>query len=139
MAITYTNNIYTYIIKPLEDLIQAEFIQVKISYEEHSGTKSFLITPNGDTLVELRGHGQVRQYGVIVSYGFRKGGRYSRVDQYKHLTEIGERFKRLIWNYTDGTNWFDGKCDDIRYEQDEDDMELFKAIIDCSFSREEVI
>ena len=87
----------------------------------------------------LRGAGQVRDYSVQITYQYIAGADYQKDIQFKHLSEIAERFKRLIWNNTDGDNWFDGRVDSISYEQDDDAKENFRAIIDCSFSREEVI
>ena len=135
MAITYVNNIHDYIVEPLEDLLEAEFTE-DIGFGEHIGIE---IIPNGDELVELRGCGQIRDYSVSIIYSYNAGVEYQRDEQYQHLSNIGERIKRLIWNNTDGSNWFDGKVDSIEYEQDEEDRELFRATLECAFSREEVI
>ena len=133
--ITYTNNINDYIVEPLENILEAEFAE-DIGFGEHVGIE---ILPITDNLGDLRGNGQVREYTINIIYSYRAGSDYQRDDQYLHLTNIGERIKRLIWNNTDGSNWFDGRVESIEYEQDEDDKELFRAKLECAFSREEVI
>jgi hypothetical protein len=136
---TYVNNIFTYIIDPLDLLIQNEFSGVPITFDEPVGNESFLIVPSGDELMGLRGAGQVRDYSVEVTYTYKAGADYQKDIQFQHLTEIAERFKRLVWDNTDGSNWFDGRVESIEYGQDEENAELFTAKIECSFSREEVI
>ena len=139
MAITYDNNIYTYIINPLEILIKAEFKNVKINYDKHTGDHSLVIIPDGDELVDLRSGGQIRDYLIQIIYTLKKGGEYVKSKQLNHITEYAERMRRLIWNNSNGSNWFNGRVSDIGYSRDEDDPELFMATLDCAFTREEVI
>lgn len=138
MAIEYTNNIYTNIISPLDKLIQDEFEGVSITYDEPNGNESFQILPTNDELLGMRGNGQVRDYSVQITYTYKQGAEYQKDVQLQHLANVAERLKRLIWNNTDGDNWFDGRVDSINYEQ-ESEGEDYKAVIECSFSREEVI
>ena len=143
MAIAYDNNLYTYIINPLEDLIQAEF-GGKINYDEHKGTRSIVIKTDGDELVDLRSGGQIRDYLIQIIYTVKKGGEYVKAKQLREVTEYAERMRRLIWNNSNysagGTDyWFNGRVSDIDYSRDEDDPELTIATLDCAFTREEVI
>ena len=135
MSTSFTNNINTKIIVPFEVLIKEEFASDDVGFNG----KDFEIIPQEDVLLGLRGAGQVRDYSVQVIYKYKAGADYKRDDQFEHLSNIAERFKTLLWNNTDTDNWFDCRVDSINYEQDEDDKELFKAIIDCTFSREETI
>ena len=139
MAITYTNNFYTYIITPLDKIIQDEFEGVQITYDVPSGDEYFSVVPTSDELLGLRGSGQVREYSVQITYTYKQGAEYQKDVQLQHLANVAERFKRLMWNNTDTSNWFDGRVDSISYEQDDDAKENFKTVIECSFSREEVI
>ena len=129
MAITFTNTIYDDVIDSLATIINDEFT-IPIHYDEHRGNQSFLLTPESDTLLEHLSSGISREYSISVEYQVKSGGTYNK-NSFKQVSNIMERFKRLVFNninYSNGTSWFDGRVTDIEYSRDEDDETLLKGV-----------
>jgi hypothetical protein len=129
MAITFTNTIYDDVIDSLATIINDEF-SIPIHYDEHRGNQSFLLTPESDTLLEHLSSGISREYSILVEYQVKSGGTYNK-NSFKQVSNIMERFKRLVFNninYSSGTSWFDGRVTDIEYSRDEDDETLLKGV-----------
>ena len=164
MAITYNNVFNDYVVEPLMEIMSGEFLGMPIRLEEPGGSQSFHLTPNNDSLEELRGRGQLRSYGVEVIYRYEKGGSYDK-EVVNQLSIIAERFKRLIdnnrnfsvkshwvdehgtWGSTstvwsanrDTYCWHSARVESIDYEQDEEDKNtrIVKMQFECF--REEVL
>ena len=129
MPITFTNTIYDDVIDNLATIINDEFT-TPIHYDEHRGNQSFLLTPESDTLLEHLSSGISREYSISVEYQVKSGGTYNK-NSFKQVSNIMERFKRLVFNninYSSGTSWFDGRITDIDYSRDEDDETLLKGV-----------
>tara|TARA_R110002110_G_scaffold156731_5_gene352208 strand:+ start:265 stop:687 length:423 start_codon:yes stop_codon:yes gene_type:complete len=129
MPITFTNTIYDDVIDSLATIINDEFT-IPIHYDEHRGNQSFLLTPESDTLLEHLSSGISREYSISVEYQVKSGGTYNK-NSFKQVSNIMERFKRLVFNninYSSGTSWFDGRITDIDYSRDEDDGTLLKGV-----------
>ena len=129
MPITFTNTIYDKIIENLATIINDEFA-ISIHYDEHRGNNSFLLIPESDTLLEHLSSGISREYSISVEYQVKSGGNYNK-NSFKQVSNIMERFKRLVFNiinYSSGTSWFDGRVTDIEYSRDEDDETLLKGV-----------
>ena len=117
----------------LEKLLEAEF-NLPVSWDAPKGTESFVLTPDGDDLVELLSKGQTRSYAVSIQYVMSKPGKFENVKS--HLTKRAERVKRLFApdNYSNyspsGTyKWHDGRISSITYTQDEESPEIKQADI----------
>ena len=129
MAITFTNTIYDDVIDSLATIINDEFA-IPLHYDEHRGNQSFLLIPESDTLLEHLSSGISREYSILVEYQVKSGGTYNK-NSFKQVSNIMERFKRLVFNninYSSGTSWFDGRVTDIEYSRDEDDETLLKGV-----------
>lgn len=129
MPVDFTNTIYDKIIENLATIINAEFT-IGIQYDEHRGNQSFLLIPESDTLLEHLSSGISREYSISVEYQVKSGGNYNK-NSFKQVSNIMERFKRLVFNninYSSGTSWFDGRVTDIEYSRDEDDETLLKGV-----------
>jgi len=129
MPITFTNTIYDDVIESLATIINDEFA-VPLHYDEHRGNQSFLLIPESDTLLEHLSSGISREYSILVEYQVKSGGTYNK-NSFKQVSNIMERFKRLVFNninYSSGTSWFDGRVTDIEYSRDEDDETLLKGV-----------
>ena len=134
--ITYVNQVET-ILDGIEKLIEAEFnIPVK-----ESGNEYFKIEPTSDDLVENLSGGQSRLYSTTITYTMVKAGRFET--NRNHLTNRAERLKRLLFNNTayddSGYVWHDGQVNGISYEQDEDNPEIYRALIEFSCAKTETI
>ena len=132
--ITYTNQIET-ILDGIEKLIEAEFnVPVK-----ETGNEYFMIEPVSDDLIENLSGGQSRIYSTSITYTMIKAGRFET--NRNHLTNRAERLKRLLFNNTayddSGYVWHDGQVNGIAYEQDEDNPEINRAIIEFSCIKQE--
>ena len=129
MPITFTNTIYDDVIDSLATIINDEFI-IPVHYDEHRSNQSFLLIPESDTLIEHLSSGISREYSISVEYQVKSGGTYNK-NSFKQVSNIMERFKRLVFNninYSSGTSWFDGRVTDIEYSRDEDDETLLKGV-----------
>ena len=132
MAITYTNVIHDNVIDSLNTLISDEF-SIPVRYDDHVGNQSFLFTPVDDSLVEIINEGQSRDYSVLISYQLKTGGNYT-INNFKQVSNIAERIKRLILNYSayspsSSYKWHNGNISAIEYERDEDDRTILRALI----------
>ena len=131
MAITYTNVIYDNVIDALNTLISDEF-SVPVRYDEHTGNQSFLITPTSDSLIDHTTVTQVREYSLEIAYQLKSGGRYTR-NNFKRVSEVSERLKRLIHNNTaNGSGatykWQDGNVSEVEYARDEGDPSVLGSL-----------
>ena len=132
MAITYTNQIGT-VMDSLEKLLEAEF-NLPVSWDEPKGTESFVLTPDGDALVDLISGGQTRTYTITIRYVMSKPGKFENVKT--HLTKRAERVKRLFApdNYSNYSpsgsyKWHDARISSIEYTQDEESPEIKQSDI----------
>jgi len=136
MSLTYTNQIET-ILNGIEKIIESEF-NIPVG---KSGNEYFMIEPISDDLIENLHGGQSRSYSVRVSYTMIKAGHFET--NRNHLTNRAERMKRLLFNNTayddDGYVWHDGRVNGITYEQDEDNQEIYRALIEFSCIKQESI
>jgi len=130
MAITYTNLIYDNVIDSLNQLIADEF-SIPVYYDEHRGNHSFLITPLEDIIEEGLHTGSNRIITVSIEYELILGGSYNKMN-FKQVSEIGERLKRLLYNNrnysSSGTvKYFDGVVDSVLYERTDDVIKMTAA------------
>ena len=136
MSLTYTNQIET-ILNGIEKIIESEF-NIPVG---KSGNEYILVEPISDDLIENLHGGQSRSYSVRVSYTMIKAGHFET--NRNHLTNRAERMKRLLFNNTayddDGYVWHDGRVNGITYEQDEDNQEIYRALIEFSCTKQESI
>ena len=136
MSLTYTNQIET-ILNGIEKIIESEF-NIPVG---KSGNEYFMIEPISDDLIENLHGGQSRSYSVRVSYTMIKAGHFET--NRNHLTNRAERMKRLLFNNTayddDGYVWHDGRVNGITYEQDEDNQEIYRALIEFSCIKQDSI
>jgi hypothetical protein len=74
----------------------------------------------------------MRNYDVSIVYTLMRGGGWKSVKM--HLTSMAEHLKKLIFNNSNYSpsgdyKFHDGKVESIEYEQDEDDLDLWRANI----------
>lgn len=129
-TITYENISNDRIVEPLQDIISDE-LNVPI-VDEHRGNQSIVINLLEDTLIEHFHSGQMRNYDVSIVYTLMRGGGWKSVKM--HLTSMAEHLKKLIFNNSNYSpsgdyKFHDGKVESIEYEQDEDDLDLWRANI----------
>ena len=127
-ADSYANVVYENVIESLQDIINTEF-QVPV-IDEHRGNQSFVIDPQEDTLIEMISSGQSRNYEVDIVYTLIKGGGFRTVKT--QLTSTAEHLKKLIFNNSNYSlsgvyKFHDGKINTIAYEQDEEDLDIWRA------------
>ena len=127
-ANSYANVVYENVIESLQDIINTEF-QIPV-IDEHRGNQSFVIDPQEDTLIEMISSGQSRNYEVDIVYTLMKAGGFRTVKT--QLTSTAEHLKRLIHNNTSYSpsgvyKYHDGRIETVTYEQDEDDLDLWRA------------
>ena len=129
-ANAYANFIYENVIESLQDIIRKEF-QIPV-FDEHKGNQSFVIDPLDDTLIEHFASGQSRSYDVDIIYTIMRGGGWRSVKT--QLTSTTEHLKKLIYNNSNYSpsgvyKFHDGKVETVEYNQDEDDLDLWRANI----------
>jgi len=129
-ADSYANIVYENVIESLQDIINKEF-QIPV-FDEHRGNQSFVIDPLEDTLIEHFASGQSRNYDVDIVYTLMRGGGWRSVKT--QLTSTAEHLKRLIFNNSNYSpsgvyKFHDGKIETVEYNQDEDDLDLWRANI----------
>jgi hypothetical protein len=129
-ADSYANVVYENVIESLQDIINKEF-QIPV-FDEHRGNQSFVIDPLEDTLIEHFASGQSRNYDVDIVYTLMRGGGWRSVKT--QLTSTAEHLKRLIFNNSNYSpsgvyKFHDGKIETVEYNQDEDDLDLWRANI----------
>ena len=127
---SYANVVYENVIESLQDIIRNEFKVPVI--DEHRGNQSFVIDPQEDTLIEHFASGQSRNYDVDIVYTLMRGGGWRSVKT--QLTSTAEHLKRLIFNNSNYSpsgvyKFHDGKIETVEYNQDEDDLDLWRANI----------
>ena len=140
MAIDFTNTIHSKIIDSLSAIINGEF-NIPIYYDEHKGNQSWLLTPESDELVTHLSSGIERAYSVNIQYEMKSGGNYHKND-FKQISNIMERLKRLIFNNMSkdsGDTWFDAGISSIEYERDEEDKSILRSIATFKCSNIEII
>ena len=125
---SYANVVYENVIESLQDLIRKEFNIPVI--DEHRGNHSFVIDPQEDTFVEFISSGQTRNYDVDIIYTLMRGGGYKNVKT--QLTSTAEHLKRLIHNNTSYSpsgvyKYHDGRIETVTYEQDEENLDVWRA------------
>ena len=132
----YSNQIKT-ILNGIEKIIESEF-NIPVG---KSGNEYILVEPISDDLIENLHGGQSRSYSALITYVMIKGGSFE-INR-DHLTNRSERMKRLLFNntaYDDGGYvWHDGRVNGITYEQDEDNQEIYRALIEFSCTKQESI
>mgnify|MGYP000279994334 FL=1 len=127
---SYANVVYENVIESLQDIIRNEFKVPVI--DEHRGNQSFVIDPQEDTLIEHFASGQSRNYDVDIVYTLMRGGGWRSIKT--QLTSTAEHLKRLIFNNSNYSpsgvyKFHDGKIETVEYNQDEDDLDLWRANI----------
>jgi len=130
MPTDYTNIIYNEIMENLANLINGEF-SIPIYYDEHKGNQSFVITPQSDSLVTKLSTGSQREYEILISYQLKTGGQYTK-NNLNQVSQIMERMKRLIHNNSHYSpsgvyKYHDGRVESVNYEQDEDNLDVWRA------------
>lgn len=125
---SYANVVYENVIESLQDLIRKEFNIPVI--DEHRGNHSFVIDPQQDTFVQYLSSGQTRNYDVDIIYTLMRGGGYKNVKT--QLTSTAEHLKRLIHNNTSYSpsgiyKYHDGRIETVTYEQDEENLDVWRA------------
>ena len=125
---SYANVVYENVIESLQDIINTEF-KIPI-FDEHRGNQSFVIDPQEDTLIEYFASGESRSYDMDIVYTLMRGGGFKSVKT--QLTSTAEHLKRLIHNNTSYSpsgvyKYHDGRIESVTYEQDEDDLDLWRA------------
>jgi hypothetical protein len=127
-ADSYENIAYERVIESLQNIIRNEFKVPVI--DEHRGNQSFVIDFQEDTLIEYFASGQTRSYDLDIIYTLMRGGGFKSVKT--QLTTMAEHTKRLIFNNShyqpSGVyKYHDGRIESVTYEQDEDDLDLWRA------------
>ena len=128
MAISYENIAYLRVLESLQNIIRNEFKIPVI--DEHQGNQSFVIDFQEDTLIEYFASGQTRSYDIDIVYTLMRGGGFKSVKT--QLTTMAERTKRLISNNShyqpSGVyKYHDGRIESVAYEQDEENLDLWRA------------
>ena len=132
MAITFENVHYDRVIDSLNTLLSNEF-SIPVRYDEYTLPQSFLLLPQSDDLAEVLSFGQTREYGVLIGYQLKIGGKYGRQNM-KQVSSKAEQVKRLILNNTSYSpsssyKWHGANITSIEYEIDEDDSSLLRALM----------
>ena len=132
MAITFENVHYDRVIDSLNTLLSNEF-SIPVRYDEYTFPQSFLLLPQSDDLAELLSFGQTREYGVLIGYQLKIGGKYGRQNM-KQVSSKAEQVKRLILNNTSYSpsssyKWHGANITSIEYEIDADDPSLLRALM----------
>ena len=125
---SYANVVYENVIESLQDIIRNEFKVPVI--DEHRGNQSFVIDFQEDTLIEYFASGQSRSYDMEIVYTLMRGGGFKSVKT--QLTTMAEHTKRLIFNNShyqpSGVyKYHDGRIESVTYEQDEENLDLWRA------------
>tara|TARA_R100001377_G_C3182547_1_gene107229 strand:- start:198 stop:707 length:510 start_codon:yes stop_codon:yes gene_type:complete len=124
----FENIVYDRVISSIENIIKDEFNVPVI--DEHRGNQSFVIDPQDDTLIEYFASGQSRNYDINIIYTLLKGGGYKSVK--KQLTKMAEHLKRLLHNNSNYSpsgsyKYHDGRVESVDYEQDEENLDIWRA------------
>ena len=135
--IDYTNQIHKALDK-VASVITKEITGVPLSFDENRGNSSFWLQPVSDTSVQRFATSQLREYSFLLTYQITTGGQYSE-NVFKQLSNIAERVKAIFSGTESSTEdeYFNGVCDSIEYERDEDETKA-RANISLPVQRLEV-
>ena len=135
--IDYTNQIHKALDK-VGSVITKEITGVPLSFDENRGNSSFWLQPVSDTSVQRFATSQLREYSFLLTYQITTGGQYSE-NVFKQLSNIAERVKAIFSGTESSTEdeYFNGVCDSIEYERDEDETKA-RANINLTVQRLEV-
>ena len=135
--IDYTNQIHKALDK-VASVITKEITGVPLSFDENRGNSSFWVQPVSDTSVQRFATSQLREYSFLLTYQITTGGQYSE-NVFKQLSNIAERVKAIFSGTESSTEdeYFNGVCDSIEYERDEDETKA-RANINLTVQRLEV-
>ncbi len=103
---TEDNQYALFIFEPLQELTRKEFPGVN---QEGDGSQSFMFTDMPNILNDARTRGEDRTYEIQIDYDFKGGDTFDRRTR-KRLSNVSERFKRMVHNYRDFSvvvNWID--------------------------------
>ena len=96
---TTDNQYWLFIFEPLQELTRTEFPTIDIGVI-HEGEQSFVFRDISNDLVESDYRGENRTYQIEVVYDYA-GGDVLDSNTRKRLSNISERFKRMVHNYRD--------------------------------------
>ena len=135
--IDYTNQIHKALDK-VASVITKEITGVPLSFDENRGNSSFWLQPVSDTSVQRFATSQLTEYSFLLTYQITTGGQYSE-NVFKQLSNIAERVKAIFSGTESSTEdvYFNGVCDSIEYERDEDETKA-RANINLTVQRLEV-
>ena len=135
--IDYTNQIHKALDK-VASVITKEITGVPLSFDKNRGNSSFWLQPVSDTSVQRFATSQLREYSFLLTYQITTGGQYSE-NVFKQLSNIAERVKAIFSGTQSSTEdeYFNGVCDSIEYERDEDETKA-RANINLTVQRLEV-
>ena len=135
--IDYTNQIHKALDK-VGSVITKEITGVPLSFDENRGNSAFWLQPVSDTSVQRFATSQLREYSFLLTYQITTGGQYSE-NVFKQLSNIAERVKAIFSGTESSTEdeYFNGVCDSIEYERDEDETKA-RANINLTVQRLEV-
>ena len=135
--IDYTTQIHKALDK-VASVITKEITGVTLSFDENRGNSSFWLQPVSDTSVQRFATSQLREYSFLLTYQITTGGQYSE-NVFKQLSNIAERVKAIFSGTESSTEdeYFNGVCDSIEYERDEDETKA-RANINLTVQRLEV-
>ena len=135
--IDYTNQNHKALDK-VASVITKEITGVPLSFDENRGNSSFWLQPVSDTSVQRFSTSQLREYSFLLTYQITTGGQYSE-NVFKQLSNIAERVKAIFSGTESSTEdeYFNGVCDSIEYERDEDETKA-RANINLTVQRLEV-
>ena len=136
MAITFTNNLKTNILDPLQALLQAEFT-LSVNYDTEyvqRGTNWFNLQPISDNVLEELASSHTREYQVLIQYYRLVSGQYRKDTHIDTVSNVVERLKRLVRNNTSHqTFFFNGRIEDINYQPDLGDLSSDVLLVEANF------
>lgn len=136
MAITFTNNLKTNILDPLQALLQAEFT-LSVNYDTEyvqRGTNWFNLKPISDNVLEELASSHIREYQVLIQYYRLVSGQYRKDTHIDTVSNVVERLKRLVRNNTSHqTFFFNGRIEDINYQPDLGDLSSDVLLVEANF------
>ena len=125
---SYANVAYENVIESLQDIIRKEF-HIPV-FDEHRGNQSIVVDFVTDNFVEHFSSGQTRSYDVDIIYTLMRGGGWRNTKM--QLISTAEHLKKLMYNNSNYSpsgvyKYHDGKVQSVEYEQDEDNLDLWRA------------
>ena len=125
---SFQNTLYENVMVSLEDLMRNEFNIPVI--DEHRGNQSFVLNPLEDNLIDHFANAQSRGYVVNIMYTLTRGGGFKKAKE--NLISTAENVKRLIHNNAHYSpsgvyKYHDGRIESVEYEQDEENLDIFRA------------